>query len=116
VTGDDNVGGLLGKNDNTGTVGSSYSTSNVTGNLHVGGLVGRNQGSVSNSFWDTQTSGWGSSAGGTGKTTAQMMDIDTFTGVGWDILAVGGSGDRNTGYVWNIVDDVTYAFLSWQPV
>ena len=116
VTGDDNVGGLLGKNDNTGTVGSSYSTGNVTGNLHVGGLVGRNQGSVSNSFWDTQTSGRGSSAGGTGKTTAQMMDIDTFIGVGWDILAVGGSGDRNTGYVWNIVDDVTYAFLSWQPV
>jgi hypothetical protein len=45
-----------------------------------------------------------------------MMDIDTFTGAGWDIVAVGGSGERNMGYVWNIVDDVTYAFLSWQPV
>jgi hypothetical protein len=116
VTGYDNVGGLVGKNDNTGTVSKSYSTGNVTGTLHVGGLMGRNQGTVSSSFWDTQTSGQGSSAGGTGKTTAQMMDIDTFTGAGWDIVAVGGSGERNMGYVWNIVDDVTYAFLSWQPV
>lgn len=114
VSGDVNVGGLVG--ENTATVSDSYCAGDVTGNTRVGGLVGRNAGTVSNSFWDTQTSGQGSSAGGTGKTTAQMMDIDTFTGAGWDIIAVGGSGERNTGYVWNIVDDVTYAFLSWQPV
>ena len=116
VTGYDNVGGLVGKNDNTGTVSSSYSTGNVTGTLHFGGLMGRNSGTVSNSFWDTQTSGQGSSAGGTGKTTPEMMNIDTFTGAGWDIVAVASSGTRNTDYIWNIVDDATYAFLSWQPV
>ncbi len=116
VTGDDNVGGLVGKNDNTGTVSNSYSTGNVTGNLHVGGLVGRNQGTVSNSFWDTQTSGQDSSDGGTGKTTAQMKDIDTFSGAGWDIVGVANSSTRNIGYIWNIADDVTYPFLSWQPV
>ena len=116
VTGYDNVGGLVGKNDNTGTVSNSYSTGNVTGTLHVGGLMGRNQGTVSNSFWDTETSGQSTSAGGTGKTTAEMQDITTFSGAGWDIIAVANSSTRNTGYVWNIVDDVTYPFLSWQPV
>jgi len=45
-----------------------------------------------------------------------MKDINTFTGVGWDIVAVADSGMRNTGYLWNIVDNVTYPFLSWQPV
>jgi len=116
VTGYDNVGGLVGKNDNTGTVSNSYSTGNVTGTLHVGGLMGRNQGTVSNSFWDTETSGQSTSAGGTGKTTAEMQGITTFSGAGWDIIAVANSSTRNTGYVWNIVDDVTYPFLSWQPV
>ena len=114
VNGDDNVGGLVGRN--AGNASDSYSTGNVTGNTHVGGLMGRNQGTESNSFWDTQTSGQGSSDGGTGKNTTEMMDIDTFTGVGWDIVAVADSGARNTTYIWNIVDDVTYAFLSWQPV
>ena len=116
VTGDDNVGGLVGRNDATGTVSNSYSTGSVTGNTHVGGLVGRNFGTVSNSFWDTQTSGRGTSDGGTAKTTAQMKDIDTFSGAGWNIIAVANSSTRNTGYIWNIVDDVTYPFLSWQPV
>jgi hypothetical protein len=116
ATGDDNVGGLIGRNDITGNVTNSYSTGNVTGNTHVGGLIGRNQGSESNSFWDTQTSGQGSSDGGSGKNTTEMKDIDTFSGAGWDIVAVADSGARNTTYIWNIVDDVTYAFLSWQPV
>jgi hypothetical protein len=116
VTGDDNVGGLAGKNDKTGTISNSYATGNVTGELHVGGLVGRNQGTESNSFWDKETSGQGSSDGGTGKTTEEMMDIATFTDAGWDIIEVGGPGERNPAYIWNIVDDVTYPFLSWQPV
>jgi hypothetical protein len=114
VTGDDYVGGLVGKND--GTVSDSYSTGNVTGNTHVGGLVGQNNDIVSNSFWDTQTSGQANSDGGSGNTTAEMMDIATFTGAGWDIIAVDDANDRNTDYIWNIVDDETYPFLSWQSV
>jgi hypothetical protein len=113
VTGYDDVGGLVGRNE--GAVSDSYSTGSVTGYDDVGGLVGWNEGIVNDSFWDTQTSGQGSSAGGTGKTTAQMMDIDTFSGVEWDIIAVANSSARNTEYIWNIVDDVTYPFLSWQP-
>ena len=41
VTGDDNVGGLVGGNDD-GMVSGSYATGRVTGNEDVGGLVGWN--------------------------------------------------------------------------
>jgi hypothetical protein len=115
VTGGSNVGGLIGENAN-GFVGNSYSTGSVTGSSDVGGLVGFSDGqyNVTNSFWDTQTSGQATSDGGTGKTTAQMKNIATFSGAGWNIIAVGGSGERNPIYIWNIVDDITYPFLSWQ--
>ncbi len=114
VTGDDNVGGLVGRND--GTVSNSYSTGGVTGTSNVGGLLGRNTATVSNSFWDTETSGQATSDGGTGKTTAEMQDIATFSGAGWNIIAVANPSTRNLSYIWNIVDDETYPFLSWQPV
>ncbi len=116
VTGEEGVGGLMGAN--SGTVSNSYSSGSVTGENHVGGLVGDNQeeGTVSNSFWDTQTSGQDNSDGGTGKTTAQMKDIATFSGAGWNIIAIGDPGERNPAYIWNIVvdDEKTYPFLSWQ--
>ena len=116
VTGSDNVGGLMGRNDNTGSVSNSYSTGSVAGGEHFGGLMGRNYGTENNSFWDTGTSGQDTSAGGTGKTTEQMLDFDTFNDAGWDITTVADSSSRNTDYIWNIDDDVTYPFLSWQPV
>jgi hypothetical protein len=117
VIADDIVGGLVGKNDNTGSVSYSYSTGIVTGSTNVGGLVGKNDGNVSNnSFWDTETSGQSTSAGGTGKTSEEMQDITTFSGATWDIVAVADTGTRDTDHIWNIVNDDTYPFLSWQPV
>jgi len=114
VTGTMGVGGLVGING--GPVINSYSTGSVTGNIsYVGGLIGWSEGGiVTNSFWDTETSGQATSAGGTGKNTTEMQDITTFSGVGWNIIAVGGSSERNPSYIWNIVDDETYPFLSWQ--
>jgi hypothetical protein len=111
------VGGLVGCND--GTVSDSYSTGSVSGHEGVGGLVGFDlhiivEGTVSNSFWDTQTSGRAISNGGTGKTTAEMQDSATFSGAGWNIIAVGSPVERNPAYIWNIVDEQTYPFLSWQ--
>ena len=111
VTGSNYVGGLVGKNEDT--VSNSYSNGSVTGNTFVGGLVGQNEDTVNNSFWDTQTSGQANSAGGTGKTTAEMMDINTFLGVAWDICAVA-PGATNPAYTWNIVDNETYPFLGWE--
>jgi hypothetical protein len=113
VTGNLSVGGLVGNNLN-GNVSNSYSTGSVTGNLSVGGLVGNNTGTVNNSFWDIQTSGQNTSAGGTGKTTAGMKDIATFSGAAWNIVAVANPSTRNPSYIWNIVDHVTYPLLSWQ--
>jgi hypothetical protein len=58
VTGNERVGGLVGKNHN-GTVNNSYSSSSVTGDEYVGGLAGLNVlppstaprgGTVSNSY------------------------------------------------------------------
>jgi hypothetical protein len=118
VTGNSYVGGLVG--GSYGAVSNSYSTGSVTGNSYVGGLVGGSWcsdyscGTVSNSFWDTETSGQSTSAGGTGKTTAEIKSIATFSGAGWNIITVA-LNQTNPAYIWNIVDNVTYPFLSWQP-
>jgi hypothetical protein len=115
VTGNSAVGGLVGENYEGGAVSSSYSTGTVAGNYSVGGLVGSSGDTVDNSFWDSQTSGQATSAGGTGKATAEMMDIATFALAGWDVIAVSGPGERNPAHIWNIVNGQTYPFLSWQP-
>jgi hypothetical protein len=115
VIGNHNLGGLVGWNYR-GTISDCYSTGSITGSS-AGGLVQNNQmGTVRHSFWDMETSGQDTSDGGTGKTTAQMKNIATFSGVMWDIIGVGGPGERNPAYIWNIVGEETYPFLSWQPV
>jgi hypothetical protein len=118
VIGNSDVGGLLGYDHSYyGTVSNCYSTGNVSGDEDVGGLIGLNdESTVSDSFWDTETSGQSISDGGTGRNTTQMRDITTFSGAGWNITAVAEPGARNTAYIWNIVDGVTYPFLSWQSV
>jgi hypothetical protein len=117
VNGHGVVGGLMGWNyQYYSTVINSYSTSDVTGDGEVGGLVGRNEGTVGNSFWDTETSGQSTSAGGTGKTTTEMKSIATFSGAGWNIIAVANAGTRNPSYIWNIVDGQTYPFLGWESI
>jgi hypothetical protein len=88
----------------------------VTGTQEVGGLVGYGVGTVSNSFWDTETSGQTTSVGGTGKTTAEMKSIATFSGAGWSIIVVADPSTRNCSYIWNIVDGQTYPYLSWESV
>jgi hypothetical protein len=115
VTGSSSVGGLVGVNGYGGSVSNSYSTGSVTGTECVGGLVGENHhGTVSSSFWDIQTSGQAQSDGGTGKNTTEMEDIATFSGAAWNIIEVSDPGARNPAYIWNIVNGLTYPFLSWQ--
>jgi parallel beta-helix repeat protein len=126
VEGESRVGGLVGHMEVYGTdypeAHNSYSVGEVSGIENVGGLVGENdQGTVTNSFWDIDTSGQSTSDGGTGKTTMEMMNIATFTDTAtvgldepWDIIAVA-SGETNSSYTWNIVNGQTYPFLSWGP-
>jgi hypothetical protein len=113
VTGNNCTGGLVGRNE--GTVSNSYSIGSVSGSSYVGGLVGSNEVTVTNSFWDTETSEQATSDGGTGKNTTQMKDIATFSGVAWNITVVA-PGETNSIYIWNIVNNITYPFLSWHNV
>jgi len=64
-----------------------------------GGLVGSSCGGlILASFWDTQTSGQSTSnGGGTGKTTAEMKNFDTFNDVDWDIVLI-----------WDYVNEIWY--------
>ena len=79
VTGLSSVGGLVGQD--YGSVSNSYATGSVSGSTNVGGLEGfKGAGTITNSYWDTETSGQSSSAGGTGKTSAQMRQQATFSG------------------------------------
>jgi uncharacterized repeat protein (TIGR02543 family) len=109
------VGNLVGLNL-LGTVSDCYSAGTVSAAEGAGSLIGgENQGTVNNSFWDTETSGQSTSDGGTGKTTSEMKSMATFSGAGWNIVAVADSGVRDTSCIWNIVDGDTYPFLSRQP-
>ncbi|MBP7050881.1 MAG: hypothetical protein KBE65_07700 [Phycisphaerae bacterium] len=106
--GDDSVGGLAG--GNVGSVSNCYSTGSVAGSGEfIGGLVGENEGSVSKSFWDMTSSGCATSAGGTGLTTAQMQDPNTFGAAGWDFLGERGNGLCET---WQMPAEKGYPELS----
>ncbi len=103
------VGGMVGTMSSnasiTSSVNRSYSTGSVSGSVNTGGLIGYSYASTtSNSFWDTQTSGQSSSAGGTGKTTSEMKNQSTFTNAGW-----------NFGVVWTI-NSGSYPTLLPPPV
>jgi hypothetical protein len=111
------VGGLAGSN--TGEVIDCFSTGSVTNTPWAGGaqpgsggLVGLNySGSISSSFWDIQTSGQMTSAGGTGLTTAEMQTTSTFLEVGWDFVdeTVNGTDD-----IWWILEGQDYPRLWWE--
>lgn len=125
------AGGLVGYNNNNATVENCYSIASVNAAIRGGGLVGSNIGSVvncfaagnvegsgggligwngiypgygtvTNSYWDNQSSGRTSSDGGTGKTTSDMILQGTFAG--WDFENV-----------WQInADPASYPYLQWQ--
>jgi len=96
------VGGLVGGNRG-GIIINCYSIGSVSGTQDVGGLIGRNYATITNSYWDIDTSGQTSSAGGEGKTTAEMKTKSTF--VDWDFVTV-----------WNICEGATYPSLTWQGI
>jgi filamentous hemagglutinin family protein len=118
------VGGLVGVND--GIIKTSYSAGAVSGGS-VGGLVAQNNpgfqfadlqipsivdehgapvplkpgsGTITNSYWNTETSGQASSAGGTGMTSAQLAS------------GLPPGFDPN---VWTILPDPSFPFFPWQP-
>ncbi|MCD4828917.1 MAG: hypothetical protein K8R90_05750, partial [Candidatus Cloacimonetes bacterium] len=112
VSGDIYTGGLVGWN-NYATINNSYSTGSVSGTILVGGLVGLNSGTVTASFWDTETSGQSTSAGGTGKTTAEMQTQSTFTDAGWDFI---GESVNGLDEIWMIMpNEYPYLTCEYSP-
>jgi hypothetical protein len=108
------VGGLVGGVGDRATLDRTYSSGVVasSSSSEIGGLVGvagSTGTTVTNSFWDTQTSGRSTSAGGTGSTTAEMRTRTTFSGAGWSIVE-GTTGTE----VWGICVGGSYPFLMWQ--
>lgn len=104
VTGDgSDIGGLVGENKGSAIVDKCYSTGKVTGGTKVGGLIGESieDATTTDSYWDTETSELVTSAGGTGKTTAEITQQSTFAG--WDFDDT-----------WAINEGVSYPYLSWQ--
>jgi hypothetical protein len=86
------------------TIAKCYSIGPVEGSSNVGGLVGYKENSntisISNCFWNTVTSGQSSSAGGTGKTTTEMLNQETFTDWNFTVYRPdwGMRSDVNDGY------------------
>lgn len=91
VTGVIATGGIFGAILG-GSLINSYSIGNISGSAgYVGGLIGYESlaGTISNCFWDLNTSNQLTSVGGTGKNTSKMKTESTFTGFDftttWDI-------------------------------
>ncbi|MFA5220370.1 MAG: GLUG motif-containing protein [Bacilli bacterium] len=128
ITGGSYIGGLVG--DNSGEITNCYSICMVIGLSYVGGLVGGNSGPISNSFsngtvdgsydvgglvgsstdstiaycyWDTETSGKSTSAGGIGKLSVEMKEQATYNN--WNFITI-----------FDIVSTFNdgYPFLRWQ--
>lgn len=93
------TGGLVGNVSSAIPIVNSYSVSKVTAiGLQVGGLVGYTAETVTNSFYDSETSGRSDTGKGVPKTTAEMKTQSTFTT--WDFTASTGVWNINpTGYI-----------------
>ena len=86
-------GGLVGELASNADVTASYAIGRVTGAGTKGGLVGSSAGTVTDSYWDTSTSGQTTSAGGSGvvgKTTSELQSQTTY-----------GATSSDTYYGWN---------------
>jgi hypothetical protein len=110
------AGGLVAVSE--ANIVNCYSTGQVSaaGNhfVYKGGLVAFKDGTVTASFWDVNTSGLTTSAGGMGLTTAEMKTLSTFTSAGWDFTneTVNGTAD-----IWRMcTDGVYYPRLNWQSL
>ena len=99
-------GGSFAGTIHTGvTINNCYSAGTLTSSM--GGFIGTNNGSVLNSFWDTETSNTTFSSGGTGKTTAEMQTVSTFTDAGWDFINIWGTNTANNdGYPYFIPEPI----------
>ena len=119
VSGSIFVGGLVGFNAGEGTITQAYATGAVSGSQRVGGLVGANYGTVTNSAFDTSTTGntagigvdfsqHNQSANIAALTTAQLQSTATTNPFGTGSTFSGGAAGVQNGvypYLTNFFPD-----------
>jgi hypothetical protein len=122
VSGDDNIGGLVGHVYGT-TINNSYSSGDVTGNHKVGGLVGFYDGyeTISNSYASGAITGVSRVGGVVGALSSTASILNPILNSYWDIDTTGqalGVGDGDTAGTTgiysstntiNAFDEATYA-------
>ena len=96
VSGDDDVGGLVGANLSDGAVSASYSTVQVTGDDRIGGTAGLNNGEVRAAYATGRVVG-GSLVGGLIGWNTGEVNISYATGLVSSRSTVGGLVGRNGG-------------------
>ena len=127
VQGSSEAGGLVGQNSKKigdgwghysgkiGLIDNCYSIGAVSGVTRIGGLIGCDYFPGSNiagtCFWNVENSGQSTSAGGTGKTTAEMQTSSTFIEAGWDFVDETANG---TDDIWWILEGQDYPRLWWE--
>jgi hypothetical protein len=110
------VGGFVGSA--RGSIFTSYSCGSVNGyqgSRNIGAFLGQKEYSdttISSCFWNSNSSGTSTSAGGTGITVTQMKILTTFTSSGWDFVGESANGTED---VWRMCGDgISYPRLSWE--
>ncbi len=136
------VGGLVGDNNYTGVITAAYARGTVSGRVdRYGGLLGSNRGvvtvcystggvprggggliekngdrgAVTNCYWDTDTSGQSDSAGGDGKTTAELQSPTGYAGpyASWNVDL---DGDGSSDDPWMFGSATEYPVLNLETL
>jgi len=108
------LGGLTGFNSSSASVIASYATGAATstsGAFYVGGLVGENDsGAITNSYYNTSTSG--AAGPGAGHDTTALQTPTGYTGIysAWDVNVDGTSGNDNP---WDFGTSSEYPVLKY---
>ena len=109
VSGVSEAGGLVGFNRSDGEIQASYATGPVAAAVNAGGLVGSNEADVTDSYWDTQTSGHATGSGG--RTTARLKSPTGYSGIysNWNLDL---DGDGTNDSPWHFGTGSQYPVLS----
>ena len=115
VTGYEDVGGLVGYNED-GTVSNSYATGSVMGNGYLGGLVGSNDaGMITASYYNSETTGQSDTGKGDLKITAELQTPTGYTDTGiyatWNDGPDGMASSPDDTDYWDFGTDEQYPVL-----
>ena len=122
VNGDHQAGGLAGSQEDNSSISYSYASGEVNGSGLLGGLVGyQDDGVISNSFFDSETSGLNNGVGNdsvntgvTGKNTVTMKQKTTFTTDTNNNAHA--PANWNFTNVWFICEGTGYPVFIWQGI